>query len=226
MLQQTQVARVIPKYSAFLKQFPTVFVLAQSELGDVLRMWQGLGYNRRAKYLWQSARAITTDYNGIVPSNTDDLVRLPGIGINTAGAIVAYAYDKSVVFVETNIRTVYIHHFFNDQDRVSDTHIRALLEQTLPQGESIREWYWALMDYGTYIKQSVGNVSKYSSSYVKQSSFQGSNRQLRGAVLRALHDKPHTRAALEDLGDERMPAVIDTLHAEGLIRIRNGKYLL
>ena len=103
MLQQTQVGRVIPKFQAFMKQFPTVQALASAPLSDVLQAWSGLGYNRRAKFLWQAAQQVVTDYAGVMPKTLEDLVRLPGIGKNTAGAIMAYAYDQPVYFIETNI---------------------------------------------------------------------------------------------------------------------------
>ena len=120
MLQQTQVSRVIVKYQQFLELFPTVTDLARAELGQVLTAWQGLGYNRRAKFLWQAAQMVEAEFAGVFPQDQKELTRLPGIGINTAGAIMAYAYDQPVSFIETNIRTVFIHHFFHDQQAVPD----------------------------------------------------------------------------------------------------------
>jgi A/G-specific adenine glycosylase len=146
MLQQTQVARVIPKYQSFLEQFPDVQSLAMADLSDVLRVWQGLGYNRRAKFLWQAAGAI--DVLGNFPTTYEELVKLPGIGSNTAGAILAYACNQPVVFVETNVRTVYIHHFFADRIDIHDREILSLVGQTLDR-EHPREFYWAVMDYGS-----------------------------------------------------------------------------
>ncbi|MBC7546197.1 hypothetical protein H7171_00450 [Candidatus Saccharibacteria bacterium] len=131
MLQQTQVTRVSTKYPEFLATFPTVQALAVSELGDVLRVWSGLGYNRRAKFLHQAARMIIQDLGGIFPNTVAGLVALPGVGVNTAGAIVAYAYNQPVVFVETNIRTVYIYHFFRNDASVSDKQITNVAEPTL-----------------------------------------------------------------------------------------------
>jgi A/G-specific adenine glycosylase len=179
MLQQTQVQRVITKYKEFLALFPDVASLAQAQLGDVLRVWMGLGYNRRAKFLHQSATMVMADFGSVFPTDTAQLVKLPGVGINTAGAIASYAYNQPVVFVETNIRTVIIHHFFNDHTGIADKDILKLVEQTLDH-EHPREWYWALMDYGSYLKQTVGNVSRQSKTYAKQSTFAGSKRQIRG----------------------------------------------
>ncbi len=222
MLQQTQVARVIPKYHAFLTEFPNISVLAQAELSEVLRVWQGLGYNRRAKYLWLAARQI--DQLGAFPGSAEELVRLPGIGTNTAGAILAYAFNESVVFIETNVRTVIIHHFFADAEDIPDSAIRDSLSQVLNH-ETPREFYWALMDYGSHLKTTQGNASRRSKHYAKQSTFVGSKRQIRGAVIRALSSGAHT---IEDLGlsDERLPTVLSELVAEGLIRQKANLYHL
>lgn len=227
MLQQTQVARVITKYQAFLQAFPTAQVLAAAPLGTVLIAWQGLGYNRRAKFLWEAARIISDTHQGIFPHTQSGLDALPGVGINTAGALMAYVYNTPVVFIETNIRTVFIHHFFHDRQHVTDKDITALVAATLPGHSRIREWYWALMDYGTYLKQSIGNLSRASSAYVKQSTFHGSARQLRGQVLRLLAHQPTSIAALYDeLADDRAPAVLAGLEAEGLIRLNVDRYEL
>ncbi len=120
MLQQTQVNRVIPKYLAFIDAFPTASALADASLGDVLVAWQGLGYNRRAKFLWQAAQQIVNEWHGVWPQEAARLTALPGVGINTAGAIAAYAFNQPVIFIETNVRSVYFHHFFNDQSDVAD----------------------------------------------------------------------------------------------------------
>ncbi|HYH35945.1 MAG TPA: hypothetical protein VD706_00410 [Candidatus Saccharimonadales bacterium] len=226
MLQQTQVSRVIPKYHQFLDRFPTVKDLAAAPLGDVLRVWSGLGYNRRAKFLWQTAQRIMNQYDGVFPAQLDELVTLPGIGRNTASAILAYAYDEPVVFIETNIRTVFIHHFFKDRDGVSDKSILELAAATLDR-EHPREWYWALMDYGAYLKRTVGNISRLSNTYSKQSSFQGSRRQIRGQVLRLLGTGPSTRAGLEEhISDERLGRVLDDLVDERLVRRQGTTYRL
>jgi len=226
MLQQTQVTRVIPKYLTFIHQFPTSVSLAAARLGDVLTAWSGLGYNRRAKFLHQAAQAIQTEFDGVFPHSLDSLMRLPGVGKNTAGAIIAYAFNQPLVFVETNIRTVYIHHFFHDQMGISDTEIIKLIDATLDRQQP-RIFYWALMDYGAYLKQAVGNLNKLSKAYTKQSTFQGSLRQIRGQVIRLLTSQPHTRASLAaQITDERLPTVLADLTREGLISIHDKQYRL
>jgi len=223
MLQQTQVARVIPKYLAFLKRFPSTETLAQSELGDVLRAWQGLGYNRRAKFLWQAVQAVRE--RGRFPATLKGLVDLPGVGVNTAGAILAYAHNRPVVFIETNIRTVYIHHFTRDSEIVSDDFIRDLLRQTLDY-EHPREFYWALMDYGAWLKTHTRNLSQ-SKQYVKQSRFAGSKRQVRGAVLRLLTERAFSTGELKTaIPDTRLEAVLAELRSESLVRFNGKKYHL
>jgi len=224
MLQQTQVGRVIPKYHEFLARFPTVSVLAHAELGDVLRAWQGLGYNRRAKYLWQAAQIV--DNLKHFPTVVADLVRLPGVGINTAGAIAAYAYNSPVVFVETNIRTVYIHHFFADRMDVTDKEIVEVVAQTLDT-EHPREFYWALMDYGSHLKATVGNANKASKHYTKQSRFTGSKRQIRGQVIKLLGGGAQTLDGLVgSIQDERLAAVLEELIEEGMVQQNGGQYYL
>lgn len=217
MLQQTQVVRVLPKYQAFLQQFPSTEALANAELKDVLIAWSGLGYNRRAKFLWQAAQKVSRSFHGNFPSVVSELVELPGVGKNTAGAIMAYAFNQPVVFLETNIRTVYIHHFFHDQIDIPDAAISELVEQTLDH-ENPREFYWALMDYGSFLKQTVGNVSRFAKGYTKQSQFQGSRRQIRGQVLRLLAEEPKNLAQLtEIINDDRLAEVLSDLVSEGLI---------
>jgi A/G-specific adenine glycosylase len=226
MLQQTQVNRVIPKFVTFITQFPTIQVLAQAPLSDVLIAWQGLGYNRRAKFLWQAAQLVMDELCGQFPHDQKQLTKLPGIGMNTAGAIMAYAHDEPVAFIETNIRTVFIHHFFHDQTDVPDKAIDEMVRQTLPAAGA-RQWYWALMDYGTHIKQQHGNKSRASRSYAKQSPFQGSRRQVRGAVLRYLSQRPGT---LDDIAtvetDPRLTEVLDELVREGMVQHGAGRYSL
>lgn len=219
MLQQTQVARVISKYHEFLSKFPDIRTLAAAPLGDVLRVWQGLGYNRRAKFLWLAAQHVAAH------GWPEDLTVLPGVGANTAGAIQAYAYDRAVIFVETNIRTVYIYHFTRDGENVPDSFIRDLVAQTLDY-EHPREWYWALMDYGSYLKTQVRNNAQ-STHYRKQPAFHGSRRQVRGAVLRELSSRPQNLAELRlRVADDRLDEVLSALEAEGLITKSTGVFRL
>lgn len=225
MLQQTQAPRVIPKYHSFLKIFPTIADLAKAPLGDVLREWSGLGYNRRAKYLHEAAKQLQHIAQPWAP---EDLSACKGIGTNTAAAVCVYAYDQPLVFVETNIRTVYIHHFFADRDDVTDKEILELVTKTLPDTQrsvreassprGAREWYWALMDYGTHLKRSSGNSARRSRHYAKQTVFEGSLRQLRGKILKTLATDVHTLAELEAIvADERLPTALNALVAEGMI---------
>lgn len=185
MLQQTQVNRVIEKYREFTARFPAAAALANAPLRSILKLWQGLGYNRRALALKQIALAVVAQHRGKVPSSFDDLVKLPGVGKATASAILAFAFNQPVVFIETNIRTVFIHCFFPGQDEVSDEEIIPLVTKTLDAANP-REWYYALMDYGTFLKKSIANPGRKSRHYHKQSPFVGSNRQVRGRILRYL----------------------------------------
>lgn len=231
MLQQTQVGRVIPKYHAFLQQFSTVAALAEVPLADVLVAWSGLGYNRRAKFLWQAAQAIHKKYDGVFPQTIPELASLPGIGVNTAGAIAAYAFNRPVVFIETNIRTVVIHHEFSDEANIKDTALLPILHQAIDNleetGLTPREWYWALMDYGTFLKQTIGNVSQQSAHYAKQSKFEGSRRQIRGEVLRLLAVKPQTIEQLtKQCSDDRLGGVLQDLVQETIISKQGDCYQL
>lgn len=219
MLQQTQVSRVETKFAEFVARFPDVSSLARASLGEVLQLWSGLGYNRRAKFLWQAAQMIEREFSGAFPDTIDQLVRLPGVGPNTAGAIAAYAYNQPVAFVETNIRTVYLHHFFPNRDNVADSDIRELVATTLDE-EHPREWYWALMDYGTWLKsQRLGHISG-SKHYAKQSKLAGSVREMRGRILRTLAQETISDEALRTavLADDRYDVAIASLQAEGLVQ--------
>lgn len=226
MLQQTQVPRVLPKFAQFMRRFPTLAVLAEAPLAEVLRAWSGLGYNRRAKFLWQAARQIVREHGGRVPRTARELVRLPGIGPNTAGATLAYAFNQPAVYIETNVRSVFIHHFFAGDNAVSDARLKPLVAATRPAGQA-REWYWALMDYGTWVKQQFGNVSRRSAAYAKQSAFQGSRRQIRGQVLRCLGAGPCAAPALaKQIPDERLAGVLADLEQEGFIQKDGLQYYL
>ncbi len=185
MLQQTQVDRVIPKFEAFIKRFPTVQKLAQAKVADILSLWSGLGYNRRALFLKRAAEEIVTEYKGTFPIEQDALLDLSGIGPYTASAIRAFAYNKPSSFIETNIRSVFIHFFFKDCEQVTDAELFPYITKMLDT-ENPREWYSALMDYGTMLKATIGNASRKSRHYTKQSKFQGSPRQVRGEVLKFL----------------------------------------
>ena len=216
MLQQTQVERVIPFYKKFSKQFPTAKKLTAAPLSDVLKTWQGLGYNRRAKMLHAAAKELETRKKFSVA----ELEELPGVGPYTARAVAAFAYNQDVIFVETNIRTAVIHHFFSKKRKVSDMEIEKILLQALPKGKS-REWYSALMDYGAHLKRSGVKLNAKVSHLVKQKPFKGSTREARGAILREFTGGATSRARLTNLlGPSRrtqMKTALAALISEGLI---------
>lgn len=224
MLQQTQVQRVIPKYQAFLAAFPTIEQLAKAPLSAVLQQWQGLGYNRRAKYLHEAAKQLASQPK---PWTYDDLVACKGIGPNTAAAVCVYAYNEPRIFIETNIRTVLIHYLFPMQETVRDSQLIEQLERIIDH-EHPREFYWALMDYGTHLKQTEGNATRRSHHYKKQSAFTGSRREIRGKVIRLLTVAPTPLAELEQtLGtDKRLGEVLTALEHEGLIAQKGQRYQL
>jgi len=227
MLQQTQVERVLPKYGAFLDRFPTVAALAEAPLADVLALWQGLGYNRRGMMLQRAAAEIMVRHDGAVPDAVADLVRLPGIGAYTAGAIAAFAFSHPTPFIETNIRSVFIHIFFHDRTAVSDSEILPLVEQTMDRN-NIRDWYNALMDYGAMLKKSTPNPSRRSRGHNRQSPFRGSNREIRGEILRLLLETPGLSAGeIQERSDKdgvRLRAMLGALVREGLLRERDDGY--
>lgn len=226
MLQQTQVERVIPYYKEWLKRFPTVHVLAKAPLADALRAWQGLGYNRRAKMLHQAAKEVATTHKGKFP---EELEVLPGVGPYTARAVQAFAGNKDAVFIETNIRTVVTHHFYPKTKKVDDKKILEVLEKALPRGKS-REWYSALMDYGSFLKRSGVRRNAQAKSYRKQEPFEGSRREARGAILKSLAKEPRTAVFLSALlGPTRkaqLRAQLASLTKEGLIELKRGKFQL
>jgi len=185
MLQQTQVTRVVTKYAEFLTAFPTVEALADAPLDELLYVWRGLGYNRRALALKRTAEIIVADHGACVPDTLDGLVALPGIGHATAAQVLAFAFDIGVPFIETNIRSVYLYEFFQGADDVPDSAILPLVAATLDY-EHAREWFWAIMDYGTHVKTTTPNPSRRSRHHTRQAPFEGSNRQLRGRLLAEL----------------------------------------
>ncbi len=225
MLQQTQTTRVAEKFPAFIREFPSFSALGRASLKDVLLQWQGLGYNRRAKFLHQSAQIITQEYRGKLPDSETALVSLPGIGPATAASICAFAFNKPTVFIETNIRSVFIHHFFKDRNDVSDGDIIPLIEKTIDR-ENPRKWYSALMDYGSMLKETIPNPSRRSRHHTVQSKFQGSDRQIRGLILKLLltHNKLTLSAMTKQSnGDkERVPRIVAALLNEGLV-IKTGR---
>lgn len=227
MLQQTQTHRVMPKFELWMTEFPDFNALAQAPLRDLLSAWQGLGYNRRALFLQRTAQAVVNEYNGMLPDDPAILVTLPGIGKNTAGSVAAFAFNRPTVFIETNIRAVFIHSFFKDQDDIKDSQIEPLVAQTVDQ-KNPREWYYALMDYGVELKARFKNPSRKSAHHVKQSKFEGSHRQIRGKALRIITAHGiityHELCALIGDQDPRIQTAINELLKEGFVK-KEGELL-
>jgi A/G-specific adenine glycosylase len=225
MLQQTQVERVIEKYSRFVERFPDVASLAKATLKEILEAWQGLGYNRRAISLMKLAGIIISEYQGKLPANAEDLMKLPGIGRATAGCLLAFAFCTPSVFIETNIRRVFIHHFFQDREGIHDNEIMPLVEATLDR-KNPRDWYYALMDYGSLLKKEIENPNKKSAHYTRQAPFEGSDRKIRGAILKTLIKKTSMteKDIITNIGSEteRTKKILSALVKEGFI-IRTGK---
>jgi A/G-specific adenine glycosylase len=229
MLQQTQTVRVKEKFPLFIEKFPTIFDLAHATFADILSAWQGLGYNRRAKYIYQAAQTVVQKYNGIIPKDINELLSIDGIGSYTAAAISTFAYNKAEVFIETNIRTVFLYEFFYGASNIHDKQIRPLVAKTLDHINP-RSWYYALMDYGVFLKKEMkNNVATQSVHYAKQSSFIGSRRQIRGMVIKLLTH--HQRIKHDDLYDKikeeaknnhhNVQDVVHELEKEGLIECTN-----
>lgn len=222
MLQQTQVSRVDGRWQRWLERFPTVDALAAAAPSDVLEEWQGLGYNRRALSVHRAAQAIS-EAGGVFPQDQKELVKLPGIGPATAAGIRAFAFNLHGVYLETNVRTVFLHELYPQAEGVPDSELVPLVELTCPASVenatnvadtdstendataelTPRSWYYALLDYGAYLKKTIPNPSRRSKSHVKQTRFEGSHRQKRAELLRVL-------LAHKDEGG----AVFETLYQE------------
>jgi len=224
MLQQTQVARVMAKYPLFMQAFPDFKSLSNVDTATLLSVWQGMGYNRRALYLKSAAQVIFSKYNSALPDDPTLLDELPGIGYATACSIVAFAFNKPVIFIETNIRRVYIHHYFTDKENISDAEILPYVERTLDKNNP-REWYWALMDYGAYLSSQTENPNKKSKHYVKQKKFKGSVREVRGGTLKLLLEKQYSLDELKKVyPDERLFTALEQMEKEGFIVFEDKKY--
>lgn len=229
MLQQTQVARVLIKYQEFVRAFPDFSTLAQARLSEVLKIWQGMGYNRRAIALKKLAEIVMQDYKGNLPCDPEELIKLPGIGRYSSAAIHTFVTNRPTLFIETNIRRVYIHFFFADGEDIRDEEIMPFLEKTLDRTNP-REWYYALMDYGVKLKNEVANPNRRSAHYVKQSTFEGSKRQVRGMILKSLlHSQGMTREALKKkLGNvpEAFDQILDGLVRDGFLTTTGEKIVI
>ncbi len=199
MLQQTQVSRVLPKYKEFLSMFPTVEALANSKDSDLLVVWSGLGYWRRARFLKEACKTILKDHNGKFPKDVPTLLTLPGIGPYTAGAISCFAFGNTSAFIDTNIRRVYLHFFFSNKTEVKDSDIIPVAEKAVLK-EDPREWHWALFDYGALVLKDK-KINRKSRHYTKQSKFVGSFRSYRAQVLRFILATENKQVAIAELTD-------------------------
>ena len=227
MLQQTQASRVISKFETFIKRFPDFQKLNQATTVEVLQLWQGLGYNRRALYLKRIAEKVVTEYRGGVLIEPQFLQTLPGIGPYTAKAIYVFVKNKPEVFLETNIRRVFIHHFFKNKQEVTDKELFPLIEQSL-DSQNPREWYYALMDYGAHLTKQIPNPNRKSAHYTKQSKFEGSLRQTRGKILKLLlvEKSLNKKNLAEKIQSEHFIKAFKQLENEGFIQNEKQKIRL
>ena len=262
MLQQTQVPRVETRMPAWLDRFPTVQALAQAAPSDVLDAWQGMGYNRRALALHRAAQCVVEDWGGEFPRETRDLVALPGIGPATAQGIRSFAFDLPGVYLETNVRTVFLHHFFPDVPAVPDRELVPLIQAACPaapgaavdeiapfaapldDADTPRAWYYALLDYGAYLKKTLPNPSRRSAGYSRQSKFEGSRRQKRAHIVRMLLaardgqpagialdeavagvNEMEAAAGREPVERELVAGILADLEREGFCRVEGDRWL-
>ncbi|MBQ9004998.1 MAG: adenine glycosylase [Atopobiaceae bacterium] len=245
MLQQTQVSRVDGRWQRWLERFPNVRSLASADAASVLDEWQGMGYNRRVLSLWHAAQQVVS-MGGELPSDVEGLVALPGIGPATAAGIRAFALDLPGVYLETNVRTVFLHELFPEAQKVPDRELVPLVDVCCPPDASNpaddpRTWYFALLDYGAWLKKMVPNPSRRSSTHVRQSRFEGSHRQRRAMLVRALlahgegakatelarmlsdEERLHGRA---DIGEDEVNALLEELSREGFCSCREGRWAI
>jgi len=223
MLQQTQTGRVTEKFLNFINRFPNFHALSKAPLEEVLKAWQGLGYNRRAVALKKIAESVITEYNGVLPDSIDTLKTFPQIGHNTASSIVTFAFNKPTIFIETNIRRVYIYFFFSGKNSISDKEIIPILEKTMDK-EYPRNWYYGLMDYGVMLKKVHPDLNKQSAHYRKQALFRGSNREIRGKILKFLINNKLVKKAdilkeFKDIPPEKLKMVLTQLEKEKFIKL-------
>ena len=229
MLQQTQTSRVSDKFQEFTEEFSGFKSLSNAPLDEILKLWQGLGYNRRAIALKKIAEKVINDFDGILPADVEILKTFPQIGHNTASSIVAFAFNMPTFFVEVNIRRVFIYFFFPGKALVNDKDIMPLVRKTL-DSSNVRKWYYALMDYGVMLKKTHPELTKRSAHYRKQSKFKGSNRELRGMILKMVIDsKLLTEAEIrENLNSEtkRVKSVLNQLIEEDFIKHNKDGYFI
>ena len=236
MLQQTQASRVVPAFRSFLRRFPTVRALAAAPRRDVVREWGGLGYNRRAVRLSEAARAIVRDHGGRIPRDRATLRELPGIGPYTAAAVASLGFGEPVAAVDTNVRRVVARvHLGVDGHEAPAKELWALADAWLDLDDPTT-WNQAVMDLGREVCRPnprcdvcpIARVCRFrlagsiaARGPRRQGPFEGSSRQVRGAVVRALRSHPSlTRTRLADetgFPPERIDTTVGTLTADGLI---------
>jgi A/G-specific adenine glycosylase len=226
MLQQTQTGRVSEKFLNFVEKFPDFLTLSKAPLENVLEMWQGLGYNRRAIALKKISEIVINNYKGILPNSTEILKSFPQIGDNSASSIVTFAFNKPTVFIETNVRRVYIYFFFHAKNKIPDKAIYPIVEKTVDK-RNPREWYYALMDYGVMLKKLYPDLNKRSAHYRKQTPFKGSNRQIRGELLKLLIKHKILKMSdieknLKSVLKKKLMTILSQLEKEGFLEI-NGE---
>jgi A/G-specific adenine glycosylase len=227
MLQQTQTNRVAEKFQQFIRAFPDFQALANAPLNEVLKIWQGLGYNRRAIALKTIAEKITSEFGGVLPADVEVLKTFPQIGHNTASSIVAFAFNIPTFFVEVNIRRVYIYFFFPGKFSVQDNLIMQIVRKTLDRSK-VRKWYYALMDYGVMLKKTHPELMKRSAHYRKQSKFKGSTREIRGNILKLLiENKSLMESELMKklkIDPEILSEILNLLIKEGFIKQEDNQF--
>lgn len=314
MLQQTQVARVQQRWDDWMQTFPCVEDLAAAPLSFVLEKWQGMGYNRRALNLKRTAELICSDYDGVVPQNKETLLALPGVGPSTAAGVRIFAFKLTDIYIETNVRTVFLHELFPQEDGVSDKELTPYVQQAAQLaaklrgyteeekhacvskvwhaqdkekgcehsdkeqarrqagkdlcmqvgegqgtqtkasccgfasgedqsvaqlGDDIRAWYYALLDYGAYLKSILPNPSRRSKHYARQSTFEGSHRQKRSFLLRevlaGLSSFDELSCVLNNFEDNKAIqksstgdclALLQELERDGFLAQENGKWFV
>lgn len=236
MLQQTQVKRVLGRWERFLWKFPTPDALAAASTSDVVGEWQGLGYNRRALALKRACEICSRDFGGTLPGSVEELVALPGIGPATAGGVMAFAHNRPALYLETNVRTVFLHELFPDGEGIRDKQLEPLVRATCP-ADNPRSWYYALLDYGAHLKTTFGNASRRSAHYTRQSTFEGSRRQKRAEVVRIVLaaegaislDEVHSLLNVfecdhgrDGVEDELFASIAADLEREGFFAVEGG----
>jgi A/G-specific adenine glycosylase len=246
MLQQTSTARVVVPWTRFMERFPTADACAQAPLAEVLVAWSGLGFPRRAKALHDAARLIVDEFSGVVPGEVEELRRLPGVGEYTANAVASFAHGRPVAVLDTNVGRVLARAVANDT--LAMRAARELAQELLPRSDAAR-FNQAMLDLGAQFcratprcgecplasscawRREGGSDPAPRSAAVSrpQAPYGGSDRQLRGRVLRELHDGPRSRTYLvKTLGVEgaRARSVLAGLVGDGLIARVGRSYCL